>query len=122
MIKINVPLNADAGIQIPANSIVVPEMVHLISDLKRDEENHIVVTRRLAYDIQLFAAINNIGVKPNISMPIKEFPFGIEITLTDKQWNTLKTNIDYGEELLLIKIENGYNGYSGVGEGNAEII
>lgn len=122
MIKINVALNSDAGVQIPANSIVVPKMVHLIADFKRDEENHIIVTRRLAYDIQLFAAINDIGVKPNISMQIKEFPYGIEITLTDEQWNTMKTNIDYGEELLLDKIENGYNGYTGVGEGNAEII
>lgn len=122
MIKINVATNSDAGIQIPANSIVVPKMVHLISDLKRDEENHIVVTRRLAYDIQLFAAINDIGVKPNISMPVKEFPYGIEITLTDEQWNTMKTNIDYGEVLLLDKIENGYNGYTGVGKDNAEII
>lgn len=121
MIKIKVTLESTTGIILPKDSIVIPKMVHLISDFKKVDDA-IVVTRKLAYDIQLFADLNDVGEKPNITIPLVAFPYGVTLNLTEEQWNTLKTNIEYGEELLLDAIENGYQNYTGIGEGNGQII
>lgn len=124
MIKINAithtDLNGTNGIMLPSGTILDVNP-HFLSNRVPEEENPVRVQHDIAFDVKIYKdlASYEAGNDPIVKAEMREYNIGFKALDVDIQSLTSVSDL-----LTLLKnhIENGDSIYSGVGQGNVEIV